>query len=208
MLHQNCFVNYRAKSRFVNIVFQSGRHKTNAGAAVLMIILVAQTSYNISCPISLPAVVDDLYHYVHPVTKQPVPLISEEIYDIITRHSEVGVCQSGPFIKLGCTSSCEVLLPFSAPQLCHYLRQGLQLSVLWIQGVCVDNSTCTCKELWVSCLVHCDGLVPCAISSCVSTILAVTEYDSVPSPTQQRCLRYFCDTSIVGMALHTETLYG
>jgi len=50
------------------------------------------------------AVVDDLYHYVHPVTKQPVPLISEEIYDIIMRHSEVGICQSGPFIELGCTS--------------------------------------------------------------------------------------------------------
>lgn len=70
-----------------------------AGAAALLIIL-AQTSYNISCPISLPAVVDDLYHYVHPVTKQPVPLISEEIYDIIMRHSEVGICQSGPFIEL------------------------------------------------------------------------------------------------------------
>lgn len=82
------------------------------------------------------------------------------------------------------------------------------ISTLDSRCVCVGNTTCTCKELWVSCLVHRDGLVPCATSSCVNTILAVTEYDSVPSPTQQRCLRYFCDTSVVGVALHTETLYG
>jgi len=154
-----------------------------AGAAALLIIL-AQTSYNISCPISLPAVVDDLYHYVHPVTKQPVPLISEEIYDIIMRHSE----------RLN--SAIIYDRDFS------YQYFGFKVCV------CVGNTTCTCKELWVSCLVHRDGQVPCATSSCVSTILAVTEYDSVPSPTQQRCLSCFCDTSIVGMALHTETLYG
>lgn len=178
-----------------------------AVAAALMIILVAQASYNISCPISLPAVVDDLYHYVHPVTKQPVPLISEEIYDIIMRHSEVGYASLGLSSSLG----AQVNVRFC------YLFQRLNSAIIYDRDfsyqyfgfkVCVGNTTCTCKELWVSCLVHRDGQVPCATSSCVSTILAVTEYDSVPSPTQQRCLRYFCDTSIVGMALHTETLYG
>lgn len=36
-----------------------------------------------------PAVMEDLYHYTHPITKQPSPMISKETYDIIMKHAEV-----------------------------------------------------------------------------------------------------------------------
>ena len=43
---------------------------------------------------TLAAVVDDLHNYVHPVSKKPAPMISDEIHGIITRNAEVWVYAS------------------------------------------------------------------------------------------------------------------
>ena len=94
---------------------------------------------------SLAAVVDDLHNYVHPVSKRPAPMISDEIHSIITRNAEVQVHTSTSPGGLSFILSSNIELAklslnfsFSAPQLCHHLWPWLQLSVLWIQGGCVN----------------------------------------------------------------------
>lgn len=40
-------------------------------------------------PFILLAVMEDLYNFVHPVTKRHSPMISKETYDIIMKNAEV-----------------------------------------------------------------------------------------------------------------------
>ena len=65
---------------------------------------------------------DDLHAYVNPKNGLHQPMISDEIYEIVKKHSDVRQLS----IKIVNTKFF-----IAAAEFCHHLRQRFSISILW-----------------------------------------------------------------------------